>query len=60
MSKTKLFDPQCYELAKHFAADLDGISEEQLNDLAHDIQLSVEDWITLNYRDPGKRQVDPQ
>lgn len=56
----KLFDEKCYELAKHFAADLDGISEEQLDDLAYDIQMSIEDWITLNYSDPGKHQVDVQ
>ncbi len=58
MSKT--YDEKCYELAKHFAGDLDGITAEEIRDLAHDIQLSVEDWITLNYRDPARHQVDVQ
>lgn len=56
----KTYDTECYELARHFAADLDGISEEQIRDLAHDIQMSIEDWIALNYSDPARHQVDVQ
>lgn len=57
---SKTFDQKCHELAKHFAADLDGITDEEISDLAHDIQLSIEDWITLNYHDPARHQVDVQ
>ncbi|MGQ0834989.1 MAG: hypothetical protein ACT4O5_08750 [Gammaproteobacteria bacterium] len=60
MPKTKLFDPKCHELAKAFAADLDGISEQQINDLAYEIQMAIEDWIALEYVDPGAHQVAVQ
>jgi hypothetical protein len=60
MPKTKTFDPKCHDLAQHFAGDLDGITEEEINDLAHDIQVSIEDWIELNYHDPAQHQVDVQ
>lgn len=56
----KTFDPKCYETARHFAADLDGISDGQIRDLAYEIQVAIEDWIALNYSDPGKHQVDVQ
>lgn len=57
---TKTYDTKSYELARHFAADLDGISEGQIRDLAYEIQAAVEDWIAVNYSDQSRHQVDVQ
>jgi len=60
MPKKKLFDPKCFELAKAFAADLDGVTLDQIGDLAHTIQVAIEDWIDTSYSDPARNQVDVQ
>jgi hypothetical protein len=57
---TKTFDPKCYELAKAFLGDRDGISEMQIRNLACEIQSTVEDYIDLNVVDPGAHQVAVQ
>lgn len=56
----KTFDTKCYELAKHFLGDRDGISEMQIRNLACEIQGTVEDYIALNYVDPCQHQVAVQ
>lgn len=57
---TKTYDPKCYELAKAFIGDRDGVFESQIGQLAHEIQVTVDDFIDLNVPDPGRHQVDPQ
>jgi hypothetical protein len=37
-------DSKCMELARHFLADEPNITEEDLIDLAGDIQMGVENW----------------
>jgi hypothetical protein len=56
----KTFDTKCYELAKHFLADRDGISEMQIRNLACEIQQTVEDYIALDVVDPAQHQVAVQ
>lgn len=56
----KTFDPKCHELAKAFAADLDGISDIQIRNLACAIQGTIEDWIKDEYVDPSQHQVAVQ
>jgi hypothetical protein len=57
---SKTFDPKCYELAKDFLADRDGVSEMQIRNLACEIQGTVEDYIALNCPDPARHQVAAQ
>lgn len=56
----RTYDTKCFELAKAFAADLDGISDAQVSDLASTIQEAIEDWIGTSYVDPGTHQVAVQ
>ena len=45
---TKTYDSACYELAKYFLQDEEGLNTEELRKrLASEIQLCVEDEIAL-------------
>jgi hypothetical protein len=44
MSRIKLVDPKCYELAEYFLADNKTATEEQKVDLAQHIQDAIEMW----------------
>jgi hypothetical protein len=57
---TKTYDPKCYELAKAFLADVEGHFESQIDELAKEIQTTVEDFISMNCPDTGRHQVDVQ
>lgn len=56
----KTFDPKCYDLARAFLADRDGHFDSQIDELAHEIQTTIDDYIALNVPDPGRNQVDVQ
>jgi hypothetical protein len=46
MKRKLTFDPKCYELAEAFLEDETGMgSEADLNDLATEIQNTIENWI---------------
>jgi hypothetical protein len=57
---TKTYDTKCYELAKAFLADRDGAGEEHFDDLAKQIQSTVDDYLEFTCPDPGAHQVDVQ
>jgi hypothetical protein len=56
----KTFDPKCYELAKAFLSDREGHFGSQIDELAYEIQVAIDDYIALNVPDPGRHQVDVQ
>jgi hypothetical protein len=56
----KRYDPKCYELAKAFLDDVEGHFESQIDELAKEIQTTVEDFIQMNCPDTGRNQVDVQ
>ena len=46
MKRKLTFDPKCYELAEAFLEDETGMgSEADLNNLASEIQNTIENWI---------------
>jgi len=44
--KRKTVDPKCYELAKHFLHDEEGVTEGEIQALAEEFQMAAEDHIT--------------
>lgn len=44
------FDPKCLELAKVFLEDVDGAGDEDRNELAAEIQQTIEDFISAHNR----------
>lgn len=39
------FDPKCLDLARHFLADVKGVTPEIENDLAQEIQQAIEGFL---------------
>lgn len=39
------FDPKCWDLARHFLADVKGVTPEVENELAQEIQQVIEDFL---------------
>jgi hypothetical protein len=42
---TRSHDPKCHELAEHFLADVPNVTEAQKDELAQEIQTTIEDWL---------------
>lgn len=59
MSKGRLHDPKCHELAEYFLSDSPALrSKTLIDDLAQTIQDTIEDWIerTDEERIQGERE----